>query len=387
MYNRPIPHRQELVNRDIRLINLAVFLWGVGEGLFLTIQPLYIEELGANPAQIGGVLSLMALAAALTYIPMGYLADRLPRKPILLSGWVCGAFSMLISALARDWRALTVGVVVYGISAYCVPVLNAYLATAAEGRELSRVFTTNFAIYTAGAVLSPAIGGLLADWISMRAVYLASASLFGLSLLAILALRPQGPFIRRQQRGGWQALRDGRLWRFVGLLWVSFLAMYLSFPLAPNFVADVRGLSTAQVGAMGSVYAVGMTLLSLLLGRLREGRRSWGFVLGQGLVWVSALLLAFVPGMGAIGAAFFVRGAYQACRALTQARAGNLLGAMQRGLSLSLAQTAISTAEVIAAVVAGWLYAARPAGPFLAALVAVPVTIAIVLVVATEEQP
>jgi len=69
------------VNRDIRLIILAFFLWGAGEGLFLYIQPLYIEQLGGNPTQIGGVLSLMGLAAGLAYILWGYASDQFPRKP------------------------------------------------------------------------------------------------------------------------------------------------------------------------------------------------------------------------------------------------------------------------------------------------------------------
>lgn len=360
------------MRRDIRIVNLAVLLWGVGEGLFFTIQPLYIEELGANPAQIGAVLSLMSLAAALTYIPSGYLADRLPRKPVLLGGWVCGVLAMLIAALARDWRVLTVAMIIYGASAYSIPVVNAYLATAAEGQALGRVFTTNMAFYTTGTLLAPTVGGLLAEWTSMRIVYLAAAAMFGLSLLVMLTLSPQRAALRPRQGESWQALRRGRALGFAGWLWLSFLAMYVSFPLTANFVADVRHLSTAQIGMMGSVYSAGMTVLALLLGRLREGRRPWGIALAQGSVWASVLLLALFPQIGAIGCAFFLRGAYLACRGLSQGRAGNLLGAAQRGLSLALAQTAMALAEVAGAMIAGWLYAAQPYAPFLATLVALP---------------
>ena len=45
------------MNRDLRLVSLALLFWGFGEGLFLFIQPLYIERLGANPVQIGSALS------------------------------------------------------------------------------------------------------------------------------------------------------------------------------------------------------------------------------------------------------------------------------------------------------------------------------------------
>ena len=59
------------MNRDTRLIALAFLLWGVGEGLFLHVQPLYIRQLGANPVQIGGLLSAMSVVSAVSFLPAG----------------------------------------------------------------------------------------------------------------------------------------------------------------------------------------------------------------------------------------------------------------------------------------------------------------------------
>ncbi len=363
------------MNRDIRLIALALFLWGLGEGLFMYIQPLYIAELGADPAQIGGVLSLMGLAAGLTYIPAGLLADRLPRKPLLAGGWFSGFLAVLISALARDWRALIPGLVLYGLSAYCIPVINAYVATAAGGRDLERVFTTTFAAFTAGAVVSPAVGGGLAELLSMRAVYLISAGIFAFSTVVVLQISPQQPLKVRQRREKGRLLLTRRFIRFAAPVLLSFFSMYLVFPLAPNFLSDVRGLSTAQVGMLGSVYAVGTTLFSPILGRLRKGERSWGMAVGQGMVWASAGLLLWAPGWAGVTAAFLLRGGYYACRALTQARASDLLGEENRGLAMGGVQTAMVAAEVLAPAVAGWLYEGQPTWPFLTALALIPVSI------------
>lgn len=74
------------MNRDARLVGLALVLWGFGEGLFLHIQPLYIEELGAAPVQIGPLLSAANVVRALVYLPGGILADRLPRKWVMVGG-------------------------------------------------------------------------------------------------------------------------------------------------------------------------------------------------------------------------------------------------------------------------------------------------------------
>ena len=369
------------MTRDIRRINLAVFLWGAGEGLFLTIQPLYIEQLGANPAQIGGVLALIPLAAGLTYIPAGYLADRLPRKPLMVGGWTAGLVAVLISALARDWRALIPGLVLYGLSAYCVPIINAYLAAAAGGRDLERIYTTNIGLYTAGAVLAPAAGGLLAQTFSMRVVYLAASGLLALSTATVLGISPQQVPAPGNRRVEWGLVHSRRMAGFAMLVLFAFFSMYLIFPLAPNFLVDTQGLSTAQVGTLGSLSAIGTTLLSLGLGRLRGRQRRRGLPLGQVLVGLSAALLLWAPGIGWAALAFLLRGAYQACRALAQAHAGNLAEEAYRGLALGTTQTAIAAAELTAAVAAGWLYAGQSTWPFLAAVVLAPISILFTTVV------
>ena len=44
------------MKRDLILVAIAMFAWGLGEGLFIYFQPLYLQELGANPIMIGTIL-------------------------------------------------------------------------------------------------------------------------------------------------------------------------------------------------------------------------------------------------------------------------------------------------------------------------------------------
>jgi MFS family permease len=359
------------MNRDIRIMTVAMFLWGAGDGLFYFIQPLYIEKLGASPTQIGAVLAMMALVPALSYIPSGYLADRLPRKPALLASCACGVLGMVVCSLAQDWRGLIPGLLLYSLSAYCMPVINAYLATAAGGRDLAKVYTRTSAAYTAGMVISPALGGILADTLSMRLVYVASAVLFCSSLGHILFLSPQTPDGTEEALGHWRILLTPRFLGFAASLLLAFFAMNLAFPLAPNYLADTQGWSASHIGILGSTFSLGSTVLSLILGRMR-GKLASAFLLGQALVWLSVLLIAWLPTLGAVALAYALRGSSSACRALTMARAGNLLGESNRGLALGAADTAVVLGAVLAAAAAGWLYQIRPTGPFLVALILIP---------------
>ncbi|HPL70300.1 MAG TPA: hypothetical protein PLR56_08965, partial [Brevefilum sp.] len=60
---------------DLKIISASMLFWGIGEGMFLIFQPLYIQELGADPILIGAILGVNGLVMSLSQIPSGYLAD------------------------------------------------------------------------------------------------------------------------------------------------------------------------------------------------------------------------------------------------------------------------------------------------------------------------
>ncbi|MGD8245137.1 MAG: MFS transporter [Anaerolineae bacterium] len=392
------------MNRDTRLIALALLLWGFGEGLFFHVQPLYIEQLGADPVQIGGLLSVAAVVRAASLLPAGILADRLPRKEVMMGGWITGLAGVLLVGLARSWQGLLPGLLIYAFSAYCIPVINAYLASAVAEHHVARTFTTVYAGYAAGSVISPAVGGWLAEATTMRMIYFASALLFALSMLTVLQVSAQPVPSSTTQTQPWRSLLSGRFLRFAASMWLTFVAMYLSFPLASNFLKDVGGWRLAGIGTLGSFQALGAALLNPLLGylgdetkrntsrRFRKCPRTQaqakqsplattrGLVVGQALVWVSALVLLLARAFPLLALAYLLRGAYQGCRALTQAQATALAGEADRGLLLGATETIIASAQIVAPYAAGWLYTNGPPYPFVASLVLIPVMLLLSLV-------
>jgi MFS family permease len=380
------------MNRDARLVALALLLWGFGEGLFFYIQPLYIEQLGATAVQIGGVLSIANVVRAVTYLPAGILADSVPRKWLMAGGWVTGLAGVILVGLARSWQGLIPGLLIYALSAYCIPVVNAYLAHAVGGRHLARTFTTVFASYAAGGVISPTVGGWLAEATTMRTVYFASALLFTLSALAITRVSPQPVPSRSSESPRWRSLLNGQFIRFGAFVSLIFAAMYLAFPLAPNFLKDVGGWRVARIGMLGSFQALGTAILNPLLGRLgdrtadREGSsynrltRARGLIFGSGLVWGSVFVLLLPGRFPLLAGAYLLRGAYQGCRSLTQAASTGLATEADLGLLLGATETLIGIAQVVAPYAAGWLYVSDPAYPFISSLLLIPIVFLLALI-------
>src|SRR3972149_9013511 len=74
--------------RDLRLLLLSLFLWTFGLGLYNYVWPIYLRGLQASEEQIGLVFSIGFVAAALSMIPGGLLANKYELRQLLIISWL-----------------------------------------------------------------------------------------------------------------------------------------------------------------------------------------------------------------------------------------------------------------------------------------------------------
>lgn len=359
------------LSRDNFLIALSMFLWGSGEGLWFYIQPLYVKSLGADALQIGLVLSIAPVAMLLTFIPGGILADRYSRKKIMVAGYMTGSVAIVLLAVAQDWRQSIVGFLLYYGSAACLPAVYAYMAHASQVQDLNRTFSVVYAANALGLTVFPSVGGWLAGAAGYRAVFGFSALLLALSTVITTQVREQPVAPSPSGLGFREVLSNSRLLLTSALFVPVFLALYLGQPFAPNYLQEVVGIELLWIGFLGSVHALGATALSLWLGRLFTG--AWGFITGQGLVFLSLLVFLRFQAIPLLMLSFFLRGAFNACRSLAMAQTGRALSSGSAGLAFGIFSTAYNLSTVLAPYLAGWLYTCRPDLPFLVSAAVIPV--------------
>ena len=93
-----------MLNRDLKLVFTTNVVGSFGDGLFAYLLPVYMRNvLKTDPIQIGILYALTALAAAMTLLISGTLADRYDRKKIMIAGWLAWLPVPLIFAFARNW--------------------------------------------------------------------------------------------------------------------------------------------------------------------------------------------------------------------------------------------------------------------------------------------
>lgn len=362
------------LGRDTRWVLTSYFLWGIGEGLWMFIQPLYVEYLGATPAQSGLVIGMWGLGRLLLVLPAGVLADRLGARKMMAPGWFMGFTGVLIIALAPDWRWAVPGFLMYGFSAIAIPVTNLYVAQAARHDPTRRAdlpvqasFTALWAAYSLGIMITPAIGGWLGDHIGLRAVFLISVGWFLLSTLAFFQTRAYPTEERATQN--WRAyrslLRQIPVIAAFGVITVGFIGVMTGQTLSAQFLEDVRAYSRTSIGAFGSLNALGTAVFSLWLGRWIPWR---GFL--ASLLIVSGafgLLLASGSPMVVV-VAMFMLGSYYATRPLATSVISALVPPHQRGMAFGLVETLSGLASLVGANLAGVMFAADPGVPFYAGI-------------------
>lgn len=345
------------MSRDLVLIFISLFTWGIGEGLFIYFQPIYLQQLGAGTMAIAGIFSAFGFAMMSAHIPAGYLADRLGRKPLVVAAWTSGLVAAWVMALARSLPVFVVGMLLYGLTAFVSSPLNSYV-TAARGRlSPVRAMTLLSAGFNFGAVLGPVTGGWLADRLGLQTVYLVAACLFILSTGVMLFIRPQPRELHDPDAPPPSLRSNKRLIGFLGLIFLSMFVMYLPQPLTPRFLENVRGLSLGSIGLLGSAGSLGNALLNLLLGHFAARA---GFLAAQLLVAAFALLLWRGTGLGWYALGYFLLGGYRAARSLIFAQIRPLIHPGQMGLAYGIAETFNALSVVLAPLLAGVLYTRQP---------------------------
>jgi MFS family permease len=219
--------------------------------------------------------------------PMGTLAGRIGRKPILfisLAGFIVTNVLLAFVNVAALFVLIRFaeGTLISGLMPAAMSMVGDTIPLSKQGRWIG-LLTTAQAV---GFAVGPGIGGLLSQTLGFTSPFLLSAGIaLTASLLAVFMVPETLPVAaraeaRQQKAGrGSQAKKKQDL-RFASLIWLvaPFLVIDFGmiftypfvFPRYPFFLERVLHYSTAQYGMLFSAYGMALAVFPLLLGRLSE---------------------------------------------------------------------------------------------------------------------
>jgi MFS family permease len=346
------------LNRNIPFIAVALVLWGFGEGLFFNFIPIYLNrQFLLNEAQVGLVLGVFGFSMAITHIPAGRLADRVGRKPLLITAWLLGLVAAGIMGIALSLPLFLAGLFAYGLTAFVSSPLSSYVTAARGDLPVGTILSLSTAAFATGTILGPVTGGWIGDHYSMRMSFLVASVVFLLSNICMFFIESQ-PLDHHDPASPPPHLHQNReLVILFAVIGFSIFAMYLAQPLTPNFLTNVRGLSLSETGVVFTAGALGNALMTIFLSRSQPRR---GFLLAQMTVILFSLCIWKGSSLPVFALGYFLLGGFRASRPMVLAQARDLVHDSQMGFTYGIIETISSVVLILTPPLAGVLFGIDP---------------------------
>jgi MFS family permease len=149
-----------------------ILLYTLGKGFQIFIGQvttnLYVYSLGYPKDFIGLVAAMPAIGALMAAVPIGLMADRIGRKPLLLISGVLNPMALAAIGLSTSAPSLLIFSFLNGVcsSAYWVTILPILTESTREDQQVGVFAINSFLLLGVGAIGS-LIGGLIPELISI----------------------------------------------------------------------------------------------------------------------------------------------------------------------------------------------------------------------------
>lgn len=189
------------MKRPLLVIYATVVLDALGIGLIFPILPALLAELTHRQNIAPYVGTMIALYAVMQFIfapVLGALSDRLGRRPVLMISLAGAAINYLFMALAPSLWMLFLGRAIAGLSSANVSVASAYISDVSPPKDRPRRFGLLNAMFGAGFIIGPVLGGLLGDY-WLRLPFIIAAALSAGALIFAAVTLPHSPRPHREK--------------------------------------------------------------------------------------------------------------------------------------------------------------------------------------------
>ena len=296
-----------LRHRDFRVFFAGQAVALVGSWMQQVAQAWLVLSLTNSPLRLGLVGSLNFLPILLFALVGGAVADRLPKRRLLVltqSLLFCQTATLallIVSGRVRYWH-ICVLALVWGIAnTIDLPVRQAFVVELAGRGDVTSAVALNSAAFNVARIVGPAAAGLLIARAGVAPAYFINAGAFVVVIVALLTVRARGTPLPRGGTTIGEEIREGvgyvlhtpRILILLAVLAVISITVFNFSVYVPLFARQVLGLGPEGFGLLMAAVGVGAVGGALTLGALQAPSISLlftaGFLSCTGLVVMSTI--------------------------------------------------------------------------------------------------
>ncbi|RME88308.1 MAG: MFS transporter [Anaerolineae bacterium] len=288
-----------LRHRKFLLLWLGLLVSITGSQMQIWALFWHIRELTPHPIALGGIGAARILPVILFSLLGGAVADTLDRRHVLYLTQSTAALVAVALGFFTRSGAITIWHI-YGLTmvqavalAFDLPARQALVPNLVPPRDLPNAFSLTSIAFQTGAIIGPALSGLVIASYGLETVYFFNALTYLAVILAVAALGKVPQRIVSDVRHGvsLKAIREGIAFIrsrpiILSSMLLDFIATFFASAntLMPIVARDVLHVGVVEYGWLSAAQSVGAVVMALVISQVRELRR-------QGMLLMSAVVL------------------------------------------------------------------------------------------------
>jgi MFS family permease len=293
-------------HRSYRLWFLGQLFSVMGTWMQATAQGYLVYQLTHSSAYLGYVAFAAGAPTWLFMLWAGVLADRVPRRSMLLvtqTAMMLGAAllaGLVFSGVIRPWHIVALAFVLGSANAFDAPTRQAFVLELVDREDLGNAIALNALMFNSAVVIGPAISGVVYAAVGPGWCFTANAVSFLGVIGALAAMRDLAPPPPKHHGSALAAMRQGlayvaahrQIRVIIGLLAAMTLLGFSYVSLLPAFAVKILHGDARVNGLLQSARGLGALGTALYLASLGR-RRRFGRLLTVGSLLMPLGLLGF----------------------------------------------------------------------------------------------
>ncbi len=289
-------------SRDFRLMWCAGAVTVFGSFLTFVALPLQLKELTNSTVAVGALGAVELVPLVIFGLYGGALADAVDRRKLIV--WSEAALGLVALCLLLNsllphpliWPLYLAAALSSALAGIQRPALDALVPRIVPHDQLPAAAALNALRWQFGAIVGPALAGLLLAYAGVRAAYAVDAATFALSVVLGYRLRPAPP-AHDADRPSLRGILEGARYAWsrkelLGTYAVDIAATLFAFPIAVfPFLADDLDAPWA-LGLMYAALPFGSLLVSATGGWTGRVHRHGRAVAFSAMCWGAAMAVA-----------------------------------------------------------------------------------------------
>lgn len=250
--------------RDFRLFWLGQIISLSGTWMHSVAQGWLVYSLTKSPLYLGIIASLSSLPILLFTLVGGTVADRYPKRNILIVTQMLSVMPAIAVAMLADkdiiavWHVGVAAVFLGVVNAFDIPARQAFLAEVVEKGAITNAIALNSMAFNGARVAGPLIAGFVISGIGIAACFYLNAVSFIPAIFALSRIKSRGVG-KTAEKGLVAGIADG--WRFIGkektvLYIMSLIGVFSLFGIPYITLLPMLAGEILHVGAKGLSFMV-----------------------------------------------------------------------------------------------------------------------------------